>query len=114
MPHPVTAAYNASKAAVSQYSNTLRLELEPLDVKVVELVTGRVASGLISVPTLSESSIYKPLEATLQSRAREAGQLLPPPVSVCACARETAKSDMSPNTLEQRACRHQRCSPKPL
>jgi 1-acylglycerone phosphate reductase len=73
MPHPMTAAYNASKAAVSQYSNTLRLELEPLGVNVIELVTGRVKTGLITVPTLDSTSIYKPLEATLQKRAKEAG-----------------------------------------
>jgi 1-acylglycerone phosphate reductase len=73
LPHPFTSAYNASKAALSQYSNTLRLELEPLDVKVVELVSGRIATGLITVPTLAEASIYKPLEQILQSRAREAG-----------------------------------------
>lgn len=73
MPHPFTAAYNASKAALSQYSNTLRLELEPVDVKVIELVSGRVSTGLISVPILTETSIYKPLEPILQRRAKEAG-----------------------------------------
>ena len=73
--HPFTAAYNASKAAVSQYSNTLRIELEPLGVRVVELVSGRVATGLITVPELSDGSVYKPLEPTLQARAREAGLL---------------------------------------
>jgi 1-acylglycerone phosphate reductase len=76
MPFPMTSAYNASKAAVSQYSNTLRLELEPLDVKVIELVSGRVSTGLIEVPTLSDASIYKPLEPTLQIRAKEAGKNL--------------------------------------
>jgi 1-acylglycerone phosphate reductase len=72
--HPFTAAYNASKAAVSQYSNTLRIELEPLGVRVVELVSGRVATGLITVPEISEESVYKPLEETLKARAREAGK----------------------------------------
>ncbi|KAJ5697356.1 hypothetical protein N7488_011040 [Penicillium malachiteum] len=32
--------YNASKAALSQYSKTLRLELMPLGIEVVEIVTG--------------------------------------------------------------------------
>ena len=74
MPHPMTAAYNASKAALSQYSNTLRLELEPLGILVVELITGRVSTNLIGIPTLDDSSIYKPLEAALQKRAKEAGK----------------------------------------
>lgn len=73
MPHPMTAAYNASKAALAQYSNTLRLELEPVDVKVITLVSGRVGSGLITVTTLDDSSIYKPLDLTLQNRAKQAG-----------------------------------------
>ena len=73
MPHPMSAAYNASKAAVSQYSNTLRLELEPVNVKVIELVSGRVNTGLITVPILDDASIYKPLESALKNRAKEAG-----------------------------------------
>jgi len=73
MPYPMAAAYNASKAALSQYSNTLRLELEPLGIKVIELVTGRVDTGLITVPTLNDTSIYKPIESALQKRAKEAG-----------------------------------------
>lgn len=73
MPHPMTASYNASKAALSQYSNTLRLELEPVNVRVIELVTGRVSTKLISLPSLNDTSIYKPLEPALQSRAKEAG-----------------------------------------
>jgi 1-acylglycerone phosphate reductase len=73
MPHPFTSAYNASKAALAQYSNTLRLELEPMNITVIELVTGRVSTGLISTPTLSDTSIYKPLEPALHSRAKEAG-----------------------------------------
>jgi 1-acylglycerone phosphate reductase len=72
LPLPFTAAYNASKAAVSQYSHTLRIELEPLGVEVIELVSGRVATGLVTVPTMDETSIYKPLEPLLQTRAREA------------------------------------------
>ncbi|KAH8812557.1 oxidoreductase [Xylogone sp. PMI_703] len=80
MPHPMTAAYNASKAALSQYSNTLRLELEPLNVKVIELVTGRVSTKLISVPTLNENSIYKSLEPALQARAKEAESMQKPEI----------------------------------
>lgn len=44
-----------------------------MDVKVIELVSGRVATGLITVPTLDDTSIYKPLEPTLQNREKEAG-----------------------------------------
>ncbi|TAQ91355.1 hypothetical protein B7494_g342 [Chlorociboria aeruginascens] len=70
MPYPMTAAYNASEAAVAQYSNTLRLELEPMGVRVIELVTGQVATGLIVAPTLGDTSIYKSLQSVLQNRAK--------------------------------------------
>jgi len=95
MPHPMTAAYNASKAALSQYSNTLRLELEPMNVKVIELVTGRVSTGLITVPTLDETSLYKPLEPNLQSRAKEAERMQKPEVFAKAVVKQILS--MSPN-----------------
>lgn len=34
-PTPFYSAYNASKAALLQYGNTLRVELEPLGIKVI-------------------------------------------------------------------------------
>ncbi|KAI8176867.1 hypothetical protein K4K48_004435 [Colletotrichum sp. SAR 10_66] len=39
--------YNASKAALSQYTKTLRLEVQPFGVEVVEVVTGFVRSNLL-------------------------------------------------------------------
>jgi len=70
MPYPMMAAYNASKAAITQYSETLRLELEPVKVKVVTVVTGQVRTNIVSNPTLDDASIYKPIESTLQGRAK--------------------------------------------
>jgi NAD(P)-dependent dehydrogenase (short-subunit alcohol dehydrogenase family) len=64
------AAYNASKAAITQYSETLRLELELVKVKVVTVVTGQVRTNILDNPTLDDASIYKPLEPTLQRRAK--------------------------------------------
>ncbi len=70
MPYPLTAAYNGSKAALTQYSETLRLELEPLKIKVVTVVTGQVGSNLPTTPHLDEPSIYKSLEPALAVRAK--------------------------------------------
>ncbi len=70
MPYPLTAAYNGSKAALAQYSETLRLELEPLGIRVVTAVTGQVTTNLPVAPKLEESSIYKPLEPTLHERSK--------------------------------------------
>ncbi|KAK9326685.1 hypothetical protein V1520DRAFT_284770 [Lipomyces starkeyi] len=70
IPYPFTSAYNASKAALAQYSETLRLELEPTGIKVVTVVTGQVRTNLVALPTLEETSIYKPLEPALRDRAK--------------------------------------------
>ncbi|KAF3396829.1 NADPH-dependent 1-acyldihydroxyacetone phosphate reductase [Talaromyces pinophilus] len=96
MPHPMTAAYNASKAALSQYSNTLRLELEPVNVRVIELVTGRVSTKLISLPSLNDTSIYKPLEPALQSRAKEAEKMQKPDVFAKAVVKHILSSSPNP------------------
>jgi len=70
MPYPMTAAYNGSKAALGQWSETLRLELEPLNIKVVTVVTGQVGTNLPTPSKLEDSSIYKPLEPALRDRAK--------------------------------------------
>ncbi|KAH7360137.1 hypothetical protein BKA65DRAFT_179622 [Rhexocercosporidium sp. MPI-PUGE-AT-0058] len=43
---PFQATYNASKAAMAVYSDTLRLELEPFGVRVVDLKSGSAASNM--------------------------------------------------------------------
>lgn len=70
MPYPLTAVYNGSKAALAQYSETLRLELEPLKIKVVTVVTGQVGSNLPTIPHLGETSIYKSLGPALAARTK--------------------------------------------
>ncbi|KAH7012531.1 LOW QUALITY PROTEIN: 1-acyl dihydroxyacetone phosphate reductase [Microdochium trichocladiopsis] len=41
------SVYNASKAALSQYTNTLRLEVKPFGVSVTEVITGYVQSNIL-------------------------------------------------------------------
>ena len=60
---PFQAAYNASKAALAMFTDILRLELQPFDIKVVDLKTGGVKSNLLVnlVSTeLPANSIYAP------------------------------------------------------
>ncbi|KAH8653820.1 hypothetical protein BX600DRAFT_86177 [Xylariales sp. PMI_506] len=62
---PFEGAYNASKAATSALTRTLRLELQPLGIKVIELVTGTVKTSFFenfpdaALPDGSEYSIAK-------------------------------------------------------
>ncbi|KAL4866246.1 hypothetical protein BDV12DRAFT_173126 [Aspergillus spectabilis] len=44
---PWAGIYNASKAALKGWSETLRLELQPLGVKVALLVTGSVETDIM-------------------------------------------------------------------
>ena len=58
---PFQAAYNASKAALAMFSGILRLELQPFNIKVVDLKTGGVKSNILANLTHSElpsNSIY--------------------------------------------------------
>ncbi|KAL3485388.1 hypothetical protein BJX62DRAFT_247559 [Aspergillus germanicus] len=59
---PWGSFYNASKAAVRMYSETLRVEVAPLGVKVVTIMTGIVASKMFeNTPheDLPETSYYR-------------------------------------------------------
>lgn len=69
MPVPFGAAYNASKAALHSYGDTLRVELAPFGIKVTTFVLGNVKTNL-SKPwhVLPDNSIYQPIKQEYQSR----------------------------------------------
>jgi 1-acylglycerone phosphate reductase len=72
LPFPFSAAYNASKAAVASYSDTLRIELDPLGIKVVTVFMGEVATNLMSSDNISfgSGSIYIDAEERAKERSR--------------------------------------------
>ncbi|KAL4909238.1 hypothetical protein BDW74DRAFT_174438 [Aspergillus multicolor] len=80
---PWGAFYNASKAAVRMYGESLRLEVAPLGVKVVTVMTGLVATKIFeNAPheELPESSYYTaagPQIAELASGAKHAASWMP-------------------------------------
>ncbi|KAI1452646.1 putative short-chain dehydrogenase/reductase [Annulohypoxylon moriforme] len=67
---PFQVAYNASKAAVHAIARTLRVELAPLGVKFVTLITGGVSTKLFdNAPTeLPEGSVYSPVKQLVEKR----------------------------------------------
>ncbi|KAM0234093.1 hypothetical protein ACHAP5_010153 [Fusarium lateritium] len=73
VPFPFASAYNASKAAVSAYSDTLRLELSPLGVRVVTLFMGEVSTGLMSADNINfgPDSLYADFEGKVKERSIE-------------------------------------------
>jgi len=41
------ASYNASKAALHHYGNTLRAEMKPFGVRVVNIISGEVSTNIL-------------------------------------------------------------------
>ncbi|KID74187.1 NAD(P)-binding domain protein, partial [Metarhizium brunneum ARSEF 3297] len=69
VPLVYSSAYNATKAALHAYGDALRMELKPLGVDVVTVVTGGVKSNLgdrhlvrEDSPSLPEGSRYLPVQ----------------------------------------------------
>ncbi|KAG2420158.1 hypothetical protein HFD88_004958 [Aspergillus terreus] len=84
LPFVFSAAYNGSKAAVAAYSDTLRIELQPLGIKVVTLFMGEVSTKLMSPDTISfqTGSLYSDVLEHTKERSRN-----------------HAKNSMSPETF---------------
>lgn len=70
MPYVFGSAYNASKAALMIYSDTLRVELAPFNVSVITVITGGVRSEITkkSPRFIPETSIYAPIKALFERR----------------------------------------------
>jgi 1-acylglycerone phosphate reductase len=73
VPYPFSSAYNATKAAIAAYSDTLRLELAPLGIKVVTLFMGVVSTGISSPSTIqfNTGSLYVAAEAGVKQRSKD-------------------------------------------
>lgn len=73
LPYLFAAHYNATKAAVTSYSDTLRLELAPLGIKVVTVFMGVVRTGITSPDKInfSPDSLYTAAEAGVKQRSKD-------------------------------------------
>lgn len=68
----IPGVYNASKAGLQSWSESLRLELKPLGVNVISLVTGSVATNLLKHSNISlprESHYVRAIDR-IQARGR--------------------------------------------
>ncbi|KAL4778873.1 hypothetical protein BJX76DRAFT_352276 [Aspergillus varians] len=64
VPYVYGSSYNASKAALAHWSNTLRVEMAPFDVKVLVIISGEVGTNILKSDQnrqLPEGSFYAPL-----------------------------------------------------
>ncbi|TCD60533.1 hypothetical protein EIP91_009929 [Steccherinum ochraceum] len=61
-PTPFYSIYNASKAAMAQLGNTLRVELAPFNIKVIQTLTGPVKTNILKEEKLPPGSLYTPVK----------------------------------------------------
>ena len=81
VPSAHAGVYHASKAASAMLTDTLRLELKPFGIRVVEIKTGGVRSNFFSnlqadadaAPTLPAGSIYAPAKKEIETCMRGEG-----------------------------------------
>jgi 1-acylglycerone phosphate reductase len=85
LPFPFASVYSASKAALHQYSDVLRIELAPFGVKVVTLVVAAVLTDIADDRPLPKDSLYIDIEADgVQARRTMAKDNSPMPANVFA------------------------------
>ncbi|KAJ5750744.1 short-chain dehydrogenases/reductase [Penicillium manginii] len=77
LPFPFASAYNATKAAVSVYSDTLRLELDPLGIRVVTVFMGEVSTKLRSTESINfgPDSLYVDVELKVKERTEQSSKV---------------------------------------
>ncbi|MCJ1431093.1 hypothetical protein MMC27_000443 [Xylographa pallens] len=75
-PYVWGAVYNASKAALQAYCNTLRVEMAPFGVKVINVLTGGVKSNIARTErALQEGSLFKPVEKSYERRQKHSQEV---------------------------------------
>ncbi|KAI0116549.1 hypothetical protein GGR51DRAFT_546055 [Nemania sp. FL0031] len=73
IPYVYGAAYNGSKAALHHWSNTLRIEMAPFDVKVLTIISGEVGTNILKRDAgrqLPTGSYYSPLAVAFQKHVQ--------------------------------------------
>lgn len=88
-PFPFGAVYSASKAAIHQYARVLHGELGPLGVRVINMITGGVATDIADKKTLPEGSIFNFPEGIKAVETRKKMSEKNQPMSPADYARET-------------------------
>ncbi|CDO95541.1 unnamed protein product [Kluyveromyces dobzhanskii CBS 2104] len=88
-PFPFGAIYSSTKAAIHQYARVLHVELSPLGVRVINVITGGVATDIADKRPLPESSIYNFPEGVKALHSRQKMSEKNQPMSPADYARET-------------------------
>eukprot|EP01111_Echinosteliopsis_oligospora_P008812 TRINITY_DN2487_c0_g1_i1.p1 TRINITY_DN2487_c0_g1~~TRINITY_DN2487_c0_g1_i1.p1 ORF type:complete len:301 (-),score=91.75 TRINITY_DN2487_c0_g1_i1:133-1011(-) len=73
---PFNSTYSASKAALTKFSDGLRMEVAPFGIKIITVKPGGVKSEIannasVYISEYLKNSLYNPIESNLKSRAGE-------------------------------------------
>ncbi|KAI2643561.1 short chain dehydrogenase [Xylaria nigripes] len=83
VPYVYGSSYNASKAALHHWGDTLRVEMKPFDVSVVNIISGEIATNILKRDhgrKLPENSFYLPLEKEFSNHVTRTPNTTPPHV----------------------------------
>ncbi|KAF2177782.1 NAD(P)-binding protein [Zopfia rhizophila CBS 207.26] len=77
IPYLYGSSYNATKAALAHWGNTLRVEMAPFDVRVITVISGEVSTNILKNDAhrrLPEGSYYSPLAEEFQAHVTRTPQ----------------------------------------
>ncbi|KAI1455541.1 short chain dehydrogenase [Annulohypoxylon moriforme] len=82
-PYVFGASYNASKAALHHYGNTLRVEMKHLGVRVINVISGEVSTNILKSDirdsrALPLDSIYTPLSDAFKAHINRTPDTMTP------------------------------------
>lgn len=86
IPFPFSSIYSSSKAAIHQYAATLRVEMKPFGVKVINIVTGGVKTNIADTRDIPADSLFRVpgIEKAIVERQQMAARNNPLPAEVYA------------------------------
>ncbi|RAH69704.1 SDR family oxidoreductase [Aspergillus aculeatinus CBS 121060] len=73
VPYMYGSSYNASKAALHHWGNTLRVEMSPLDVRVINIISGNIGTNILTRDasrSLPPTSFYAPLQEEFRAHVQ--------------------------------------------
>lgn len=81
IPFPFSSTYLSTKAAIHMYAATLRVEMAPFGVKVINIVTGGVKTNIADTRPLPSLSFYNIPEIEVSLKARREMAVRNSPIS---------------------------------
>jgi len=81
VPYVYGSSYNASKAALHHYGNTLRVEMKPFGVKVINIISGEIGTNILKGDhdrTIPKGSVYEPLSEEFKAHVQRVPDTMSP------------------------------------